>query len=167
MPSSFPGPWGEAVLGRLIYRVPVSSPSKHFLAPPNQLLLLGWPKGFFFFFFFLVVVVVVCLFSVTSCGKTQRSFQPTQYLGCRSWRSGLNAGPAPHRVPADSHLAGFSGMQPPLGQRGVQRETLGPQNHTAGRDLGNCHLPSLLWIRKLSSKYLRSCSKLVSISEQI
>lgn len=69
VPSSFPGPWGEAVLGRHIYGVPVSSPSKHFLAPPNQLLLLGWPKSnncFFIFIFFFG-------FSVTSYGKTQRN----------------------------------------------------------------------------------------------
>ena len=75
--------------------------------------------------------------------------------------------PAPHRVPADSHLAIFSGLEPPLGQRAVQRETLGLQHHTAGRDLGNCHFASFLWVRKLSSKYPRSHSKLVSVSEQI
>lgn len=49
----------------------------------------------------------------------------------------------------------------------VCRETLGLQNHTAGRDLGNCHFPLFLWVRKLSSKFPRSHSKLVSVSEQI
>ena len=72
--------------------------------------------------------------------KPKGTFWPTQYFGYYSWCSGLNTGPAAHRVPADSHLAIFSGLEPPLGQQGVQRDLRTAEPHS-WKGLGQLSFP--------------------------